>query len=72
VTTPRFNRLAGPTAQAMTHAFNLAKAGTVHGRFACTAPGCRGEIEFSASRAQPHRHAGSCKSPGCIRWAQQP
>lgn len=71
MTTARFSRLASPTAQAMAKAYELARDGTAHGRFPCTAPRCGGVIEFTAKLQEPHKSAGSCKSPNCVRWAQQ-
>jgi hypothetical protein len=71
MTTARFNRLASPTAQAMGKAHDLVLEGQRLGRFTCTAPRCSGTIEFTGDLRQPHRTAGKCNSPGCIRWAAQ-
>lgn len=65
MTTPAFNRRAGPTAQAMNIAYQKATAGEREGKFACTK--CNGgTIKFTAQ--QPHQTVGRCSTTGCVRW----
>lgn len=68
--TARFRKLAGPTAEAMAKAYELANGGENVGAFPCPSK-CGGTVRFTATPGQPHRHAGSCTSTGCVRWAAQ-
>lgn len=70
--TPALGFISNPRVRAIAQAYLAAKAGNLHARFACTDPGCSGEIEFTASPKNPGRTAGSCHRPQCrIRWALQ-
>lgn len=69
---PALGFISNPQVRAIAQAYLAAKAGNLHARFACTDPGCTGEIEFTASSKNPGRTAGSCHRPRCsIRWAIQ-
>ncbi len=65
MTSPNFNSQAGPIAQAMNKAYELSKAGTKSGTFAC--PKCGSAVKFTA--LVPHRSSGKCAAKGCIRWS---
>jgi hypothetical protein len=69
---PALGFIRNAQVRAIAQAYLAAKAGNLHSRFACTDPGCSGEIEFTASANNPGRTAGSCHRPRCrIRWAIQ-
>jgi hypothetical protein len=69
VTTERFNTLAGAVAQAMNTAHKMTEGGTPAGTFAC--PKCGSSVRYSGNLQAPHRTAGNCIRPGCVRWAAQ-
>jgi hypothetical protein len=69
MTTERFNALAGATAVAMFKVWELVRDGHARGDIKC--PKCGATIRFTGDVKRPDRHAGSCTTPRCIRWATQ-
>lgn len=70
MTTAHFNRTAGAVAKAMAEAYRLAhEQGVTDGLFKC--PACGGVVHFTAKPNEPHKSAGGCSTPRCVRWAQQ-
>jgi hypothetical protein len=67
MTTERFNSLAGATALAMNTAHKMTGSGTPAGSFVC--PKCGSTVRYSGNLSAPHRTAGNCLRPGCVRWA---
>lgn len=65
MTTPSFNRRAGPVAQAMNRAFELSKQGQTQGTFTC--PKCGSQVRYSAQIA--HKSSGACTAACGVRWA---
>lgn len=66
MTTPQFNRLAGPTALAMNTAYQRHKSGESTGTFKC--PKCGSAIKFTF--ADTGRTTGRCAAAQCVRWDQ--
>lgn len=65
MTTPAFNRRAGPIAQAMNRAYQLfTKEGKTEGTFAC--PKCGSQVRFTARAA--HIHSGQCAAACGVKW----
>lgn len=64
MTTPAFNRRAGPTAQAMNTAYKRSMAGEKEGTFPC--PKCGSTVRFTA--LIPHESSGQCNAACGVKW----